>query len=60
MEAPLILVKCVVSRFQRLPCNHDRNIIASLVFYLPITALPMPQESIVAEPKRALVVGIAD
>lgn len=60
MEAPLILVKCVVSWFQRLPCNHDRNIVVFVVFYLHIAALPMPLQSVIAESKRAPVVGIAD
>jgi hypothetical protein len=59
MRAPLILVKCVVRLFQYLPCNHDRNVVVFLVFCLHITALPMPQESVVAEFKRTHAVGIA-
>jgi hypothetical protein len=58
MEAPLILVKCVVWRFQYLPRNDELNIVVFLVFYLLITALPMPQKSVDAESKRAPAVGI--
>jgi hypothetical protein len=59
MEAPLILVTCVVWRLQYFHFNHERNIVVFLVFSLHITTLPMPQESVVAESKRTPAIGIA-
>jgi hypothetical protein len=58
MEAPLILVKYVVLRFQYLPLNYERNLVVFIVFCLHITTLPMLQESVVAESKRVCAFGI--